>query len=233
VLEQSSFKAIFYREITHYHPTRGAPMSIGLRPTYHFRRELFLTTFRPAGPRPSRTGRARPLPTPDTHRINNRILAREVRVIDEEGGQLGIFPIRDAVDLAESKELDLVEVAPEAKPPVCRIMDYGKFKYREQKKEAEARKKRTEATVKEIRLRYRTDVGDLETKLKHAREFLQEGEKVKFLMRFKGREAMYLSLGQEKFEVISQRLSDIAQIEEKSPLAGRSIHMVLAPAKPK
>jgi translation initiation factor IF-3 len=195
-------------------------MSIGLRPTYHFRRELFLTTFRPAGPRPSRTGRARPLPTPDTHRINNRILAREVRVIDEEGGQLGIFPIRDAV-------------APEAKPPVCRIMDYGKFKYREQKKEAEARKKRTEATVKEIRLRYRTDVGDLETKLKHAREFLQEGEKVKFLMRFKGREAMYLSLGQEKFEVISQRLSDIAQIEEKSPLAGRSIHMVLAPAKPK
>jgi translation initiation factor IF-3 len=156
-----------------------------------------------------------------------------VRVIDEEGGQLGIFPIREAVDLAESRELDLVEVAPEAKPPVCRIMDYGKFKYREQKKEAEARKKRTEATVKEIRLRYRTDVGDLETKLKHAREFLEEGEKVKFLMRFKGREAMYLSLGQEKFDTISQRLADIAQIEEKSPLVGRSIHLVLAPAKPK
>lgn len=173
------------------------------------------------------------MPTPDTHRINGRILAREVRVIDEGGAQLGIFAIRDAIELAESKELDLVEVAPEAKPPVCRIMDYGKFKYREQKKEAEARKKRSESTIKEIRLRYRTDVGDLETKLKHAREFLVEGEKVKFSMRFKGREVMYLSLGQEKFDTISERLSDVAQVEERSPLAGRSIHIVLAPAKPK
>lgn len=196
-------------------------------------REFFLTTFRPAGPRPSRTVRSRPLPTPDTHRINSRIIAREVRVIDDAGGQLGIFPIREAIELAENRELDLVEVAPEAKPPVCRIMDYGKFKYREQKKEAEARKKRSESTMKEIRLRYRTDVGDLETKLKHAREFLQEGEKVKFSMRFKGREVMYLGLGQEKFESISQRLADIAQVEEKSPLAGRSIHIVLAPAKAK
>jgi translation initiation factor IF-3 len=192
-----------------------------------------LSTFRPAAPKPNRSNKAKPVPTSDTHRINGRILAREVRVIDEAGGQLGIYQIRDAIELAESKELDLVEVAPEAKPPVCRIMDYGKFKYKEQKKEAEARKKRSETILKEIRLRYRTDVGDLETKLKQAREFLLEGEKVKFSMKFRGREAMYLSLGQEKFTTVTQRLSDVAQVEESSPLFGRSIHIVMAPLKAK
>ncbi|MCO6429469.1 MAG: translation initiation factor IF-3 [Deltaproteobacteria bacterium] len=179
----------------------------------------------PRGPRPRRNE------TPDTHRINHRITAREVRVISDSGEQLGIMSIRDALQAAESAGLDLVEVAGQAKPPVCRIMDYGKFKYREQKKEAEAKKKRTENTTKELRVRYRTDVGDLETKLKQARQFLEEGDKVKFTMRFKGREAMYLSLGSQKFDQIAERLSDVATIDDRSPPVGRQIQITFAPLR--
>jgi len=138
---------------------------------------------------------------------------------------------RQALALAEETGLDLVEVAPNSNPPVCRIMDYGKFKYREQKKEAEARKNRSETTLKELRIRYITDSGDLEVKLKKAREFLLEGNKVKFSMRFRGREVMYQDLGAEKFKAIIESLSDISQIDERSPLGGRQIHIVLAPGK--
>ncbi len=173
----------------------------------------------------------RPQVPQDAHRINEFILAREVRVIAPDGEQLGVLQIRDALTKAQELELDLVEVAPTAKPPVCKILDYGKFKYKEQKKEAEARKNRTETTIKELRLRYRTDVGDLETKLKQARDFLAEGDKVKFVMRFKGREAMYLDLGKEKFEQIVQRLSDIAVIDDRSPAMGRQIHITFTPSK--
>lgn len=168
---------------------------------------------------------------PDTHRINHRITAREVRVVTDEGEQLGVMPLKDALQIAEQSGLDLVEVAGQASPPVCRVMDYGKFKYREQKKEAEARKKRTEIETKELRIRYITDVGDLETKLKQAREFLEEGNKVKFSMRFKGREAAYLNLGVQKFDTLVERLSDVASIDERSPAVGRMIHIVFAPAK--
>lgn len=171
----------------------------------------------------------RPQPPPDTHRINEYITAREVRVISPTGEQLGVLQLRDAITRAQELELDLVEVAPQAKPPVCKILDYGKFKYREQKKEAEAKKNRTETTLKELRIRYRTDVGDLEVKLKQARDFLAEGDKVKFSMRFKGREAMYMDLGREKFDTIISRLSDVAAVDERSPLMGRQIHIVLAP----
>jgi len=173
--------------------------------------------------------------TPDAHRINGRILAREVRVITDAGEQLGILAIRDALLAAEKAELDLVEVSPNATPPVCKIMDYGKFKYKEQKKAAEAKKNRTETTLKELRIRYATDVGDLETKLKQARDFLVEGDKVKFSMRFRGREVAYISLGVEKFNTIVERLSDIAIVDERSPAYGRQIHIVLAPSsgKPK
>jgi len=167
----------------------------------------------------------------EAHKINDRITAKEVRLIAEDGEQLGILPLKDAIRMAEEQDLDVVEVAPMAKPPVCRLMDYGKFKYKEQKKEAEARKKRSENTVKELRIRYRTDSGDLETKLKHAREFLEEGDKVKFSMRFKGREVMYMQLGDEKFNQIIEKLSDIASVDEKSPLSGRQIHLTLAPKK--
>lgn len=169
----------------------------------------------------------------DAHRINHRINAREVRVISETGEQLGILLTRQALELAESKDLDLVEVAATANPPVCRIMDYGKFKYKEQKKETEAKKKRTENTIKELRIRYRTDKGDLDTKLKHAREFIEEGDKVKFSMRFKGREAMYVNLGLEKFDEITKLLADVAVVDEKSPPYSKNIYVIYAPAKNK
>lgn len=168
---------------------------------------------------------------PDLHRINESITAKEVRVISPTGEQLGILSIRDALTKAQEFELDLVEVAGQAKPPVCKILDYGKFKYKEQKKEAEARKNRSETTTKELRLRYRTDIGDLEIKLKQAREFLAEGDKVKFVMRFKGREAMYLDLGKEKLDQIQQNLADVAVVDERSPTSGRQIFITFAPAK--
>jgi len=167
----------------------------------------------------------------DSHRINNNIRVPEVRVIDDEGKQLGVMATSHAMQLAEDKGLDLVEVSPNSKPPVCKFMDYGKFKYREQKKETEAKKKRVETSLKELRIRYRTDSGDLETKLKKAREFLEEGDKVKFSMRFRGREVMYVDLGVEKFEEIIQELKDVAVVDERSPARGRQIHIVLAPSK--
>ncbi|WKZ57496.1 MAG: translation initiation factor IF-3 [Bdellovibrionota bacterium] len=188
-----------------------------------------MNTFR--RPMPFRGPRRGPPPPPDAHRINDRILAKEVRVISESGEQLGILPTRTAITMAEEIGLDLVEVAPTSQPPVCRIMDYGKFKYKEQKKEAEAKKKRSEVVIKELRIRYRTDVGDLETKLKQAREFIAEGNKVKFTMRFKGRENMYRNLGIEKFEELIQRLADVAIVDDRSPPVGGQIHITFAPAK--
>lgn len=139
--------------------------------------------------------------------------------------------VKDALTKAQELELDLVEVSGNAKPPVCKILDYGKFKYKEQKKETEAKKNRTETTLKELRIRYRTDKGDLDVKLKQTRDFLAEGFKVKFSMRFKGREAMYLDLGREKFDAIAQHLADCAVVDERSPISGRQIHIVFAPAK--
>lgn len=151
--------------------------------------------------------------------------------MSDSGEQLGVMQLRDALTAAEQAGLDLVEVAPTAQPPVCRIMDYGKFKYKEQKKEAEARKKRSETTVKELRIRYRTDVGDLETKLRQSREFLEEGHKVKFSMKFRGREVMYTGLGVEKFKQIIAQLADIADVDEKSPERGSQLYIVFAPKK--
>jgi len=188
-----------------------------------------LSTFKSGGPK--KRDWKKPVQTQESHRINDRISAREVRLIGEKGEQLGVLSIRDALAAAEAAGIDLVEVAPDANPPVCKLLDFGKLKYKEQKKEAEARKKRAENTVKELRIRYRTGVGDLETKLKHAREFLLEGDKVKFSMRFRGREEMYVGLGNEKFDQIIERLADIASVDERSPLAGKQIYLVLAPVK--
>lgn len=179
----------------------------------------------------NRGSRFRKPETPDAHRINGRIVAREVRVISDTGEQLGILSIRDALAAAERVELDLVEVSPNSTPPVCKIMDYGKFKYKEQKKAAEAKKHRTETETKELRIRYSTDSGDLETKLKQARDFIEEGNKVKFSMRFRGREVTYVNLGAQKFNTIAERLQDIAIIDERSPSTGRQIHIVFAPSK--
>lgn len=187
-----------------------------------------MNTFR--RPAPFRGPRRGP-PPPDAHRINDRISSKEVRVISETGEQLGILATRAAITMAEEIGLDLVEVSPNVQPPVCRIMDYGKFKYKAQKKEAEAKKKRTETVIKEIRLRYRTDIGDLETKLNQAREFLEEGNKVKFTMRFKGRENMYRNLGMEKFDEVIKLLADAATVDDRSPAVGAQLHVTFAPIK--
>ena len=186
-----------------------------------------MTTF----PRPNFRDRFKRPVTPDAHRINKRITAPHVLVISDSGEQLGTMLTSKAIEVAESRGLDLVEVAPNANPPVCKLMDYGKFKYKEQKKSAEAKKNRTETELKELRIRYITDSGDLEVKLKKAREFIAEGNKVKFSMKFRGREIMYQDLGVAKFNSIIESLSDVAAVDERSPLGGRQIHIILAPAR--
>jgi len=166
------------------------------------------------------------------YKVNKQINAQTVRVIDENGKQLGIMSLEEALALAEEKDLDLLEVAPNASPPVCRLVDYGKFKYLEQKKEAQAKKKRSIIEVKEIRLRYNTDVGDLETKLKLARKFFEEGNKVKFSMRFRGREKGFVDKGLEKLETIIQSLKDVCIVESQTKeLQGNQLVLVLSPLK--
>lgn len=167
----------------------------------------------------------------DAHRINHRITAREVLVIGAKGEQHGVMSVSQGVSLAQAEDLDLVEVSPNSQPPVCRIMDYGKFKYKEQKKEAEAKKNRSETTLKEIRLRYNTDIGDFNTKIAQAKEFIGEGHKVKFSMRFKGREAAFVSLGVDKFNQVVSELAQVAGVDERSPAFGKQIHIIFSPIK--
>lgn len=168
-------------------------------------------------------------PPPDQHRVNRYIRASHVRLIGPNGTQLGVVPIEEALRRAEEAQLDLVEVAPKAEPPVCRIMDYGKYKYQLHKKEAEARRKQTITTVKELRLGYRTDVGDLERQIQKGREFLLEGDRVKYVLRFRGREMAYQDLGREKLLKVCDALSDIAQPEGTPKMEGRMMSVVLAP----
>ena len=161
--------------------------------------------------------------------INEKITASQVRLIDENGEQRGIVSIDDARRMAEEAGLDLIELAPEADPPVCRILDYGKLKYKEQKKAAEARKKGAAATVKELRVSYRTDSHDLDTKVRKARNFLEGGDRVRFQMRFRGREVVYRDLGLEIFDRIAESLSDVAEVEERTPLVGMRMTVTLVP----
>ena len=168
-------------------------------------------------------------PPPDAHRINRHIRVPQVRLIGADGTQFGVVPIEDALRRSEEAQLDLVEVAPTAQPPVCRILDYGKFKYQQHKKEAEARKKQATTTVKELRLGYRTDVGDLERQIAKAREFLIAGDRVKFALRFRGREMAYQNLGREKLMRVCEALSDMATVEGNPRMEGRLMGVVLAP----
>lgn len=172
-------------------------------------------------------------PPPDQHRINRYIRAPRVRLIGPDGTQIGIVPIEEALRRAEEVQLDLVEVAPNADPPVCRIMDYGKFKYQQHKKEAEARRKQATTTVKELRLGYRTDVGDLERQIQKGREFLSEGDRVKYVLRFRGREMAYQELGREKLLKVCEALSDIGAPEGTPKMEGRMLSIVLAPVSKK
>lgn len=159
------------------------------------------------------------------------IRAREVRVIDDEGGQLGILAIGEALAAAEQRGLDLVEVAPDAQPPVCRIMDYGKFKYQQSKRAAEAKKKQARIELKEVKMRPKTEDHDFQFKVKNARRFLEEGNKVKVTVMFRGREVTHPDFGRHLVEKMVAELADIAQAEGHPSMAGRFMTLVLAPKK--
>ena len=152
-----------------------------------------------------------------------------MRLIDEEGAQLGILSLREALTLAEQRGLDLMEVAPNAVPPVCRIVDYGKFRYEQTKKDREARKNQKQAELKEVRLKPKTDDHDLEVKAKQARKFLLGGDKVKFTVRFRGREIFHPDIGREMLEQMAEALRDVATIEQRPLMEGRALSLLLAP----
>ena len=154
---------------------------------------------------------------------------REVRVIDEDGTQLGIMPVRDARRIAEDKGLDLVNVAPTAKPPVCRVMDYGKFKYEQSKKEKETRKNQKVILLKEVRMTPNIEEHDFQVKLKNVQKFLSEGDKVKVSLRFRGREITHASLGQQVLLRLAQAATEQALVERMPRLDGRSMIMILSP----
>jgi translation initiation factor IF-3 len=165
-------------------------------------------------------------------RVNARIRSPEVRVIGADGSQVGILPIRDALRLAEEQALDLVEVAPLAKPPVCKIIDYGKFKYEQKKKATDARKNQVVVQVKEVKMRPKTDTHDFDFKANHARRFLEEGDKVKASIVFRGREMAHQEIGLEHLNRLAERLSDVGIIEQPPRMEGRAMGMLIAP-KPK
>ena len=158
------------------------------------------------------------------------ITARQLRVIGAEGEQLGILEKHNAIAAAEDLGLDLVEVAPTADPPVCRIMDYGKFKYEQSKKAQVAKKKQRIIQVKEIKVRPKTDSHDLETKAKHARKFLEEGNKIKGTVRFRGREIVHTDRGHLVLKKLMELLTDVAVVEAPAKMEGRNMIMVLAPS---
>ncbi|MCK9196474.1 MAG: translation initiation factor IF-3 [Syntrophales bacterium] len=149
----------------------------------------------------------------------------------EEGRQLGIMPLKEALDLAAKAGLDLVEISPTASPPVCRIMDYGKFRYQQSKKIQDARKSQTTIQIKEIRLRPKTEEHDLEVKVRHIKKFLQQNDKVKITMMFRGREISYADLGKKVMEKLRDALMDVGVIETHPRLEGRSMIMVIVPKK--
>ena len=162
-------------------------------------------------------------------RTNRRIKAREVRVIGPEGEQLGVLPIEQALARAQELGMDLVEVSPMAKPPVCKIMDYGKFKYLEKKKQNEAKKKQVVVQLKEVKLRPRTEEHDYDVKLKKVREFLGEANKARITVMFRGREMSHKELGQKVLQRVIEDLRDVAVIEAAPRVEGRQMFMILAP----
>jgi len=164
-------------------------------------------------------------------RINQGIRVPQVRVIDFEGKQLGILPIAEALAEAGKVGMDLVEVAPNSNPPVCRIMDYGKFRYQQSKKLQVARKSAATVQIKEMRLRPKIDEHDREIKIRKVKEFLEEGDKVKISMLFRGREIAYTSIGLKIMESIREELESIATVEQHPKIEGRSMVMVVSPKK--
>ncbi|HHY92731.1 MAG TPA: translation initiation factor IF-3 [Firmicutes bacterium] len=161
--------------------------------------------------------------------VNEQIRVREVRLVDEAGQQLGIMLTREALRLAQEKGLDLVKVAPDAKPPVCRIMDFGRYKYEQSKREKEARKKQKVITIKEIRIRPNIDDHDYEVKLRNMQRFLTDGDKVKVTVRFRGRQMTHTEAGHELLAKMAEQLKDLGIVEREPRLEGNQMIMILAP----
>lgn len=163
--------------------------------------------------------------------INEQISAREVLVIDTDGTQLGVLKIEEALRVAENKKLDLVNVAPTARPPVCRIMDYGKYRYEQSKREREARKKQKLIAVKEVKFRPNIDQHDFEVKMKNARRFLEDGDKVKITVMFRGREITHSSIALRLCEHLAEEVKQYGTVERPPKLEGRNMIMILTPVK--
>jgi len=166
-------------------------------------------------------------------RINNEIFSKEVRVVDEQGKMLGIMSRNEALRLAEERELDLIEIAPQAKPPVCKIIDFGKYQYELQKKEKHQKKQQQQQQMKEIRFKWRVDVHDFNFKVRHARNFIEEGNKVKASVIFRGREITHQEIGIQVLERFVLALQDIAKVDQQVRSEGKSISVILAPDKTK
>jgi translation initiation factor IF-3 len=162
-------------------------------------------------------------------RINREIRAKEVRVIDPEGKQLGILPVFEALRLATNYELDLVEVSPKSEPPVCRIMDYGKFKYQQSKKAHDAKKKQAVVHLKEVKMRPKTEEHDFQFKLRHIERFLKEGNKTKITIVFRGRELAHPDLGRNMLNRVTEESKEWGKVEQLPKFEGRNFVMVLAP----
>jgi translation initiation factor IF-3 len=190
------------------------------------------------GPKPAFSPRPRPFPSRDRNfnrddkddvRLNERIRVPQVRLIDENGEQVGIVPTSQALQMARDKGLDLMEVSPNAQPPVCKICDYGKFKYEKKKKEHQARKNQVVVKVKEVQLRPNTDQHDLDYKIKNSHEFLEEGDKVKFTILFRGREIAHTEPGFAMCREVIERLKEVGVVEAPPKLEGKKLIMILAP----
>ncbi len=167
--------------------------------------------------------------TEEEPRINDRIRAREVRLVGDDGQQIGIKPLPEALTIARGRDLDLVEVAANANPPVCRIMDYGKWKYEAAQKAKESRKKSRHQDVKEMKYRPKIGAGDFDTKTKKVEKFLSEGHKVKITIMFRGREVFHPELGMDILDRVAERVDDVGKVEQPGRLDGRNMTMVLAP----
>ena len=171
-----------------------------------------------------------PVPQKDGPRANRDIRGvRDVQLIDQEGQNRGVVPFFDALKIAEDAGLDLVEIAPNSAPPVCKILDYGRFRFLEQKKQAEARKKQKTVEVKEIKLRPGIDKHDYDTKMKAVRRFFEEGDKVKLTMRFRGREMAHTDLGMRLLDKVRDEMGELAKVESAPMMEGRQMVMILAP----
>jgi translation initiation factor IF-3 len=167
------------------------------------------------------------------HRLNGEIQAREIRLIGVDGEIVGIMSAREALQMAEELDTDLVEISPNATPPVCRLMDYGKFKYQEQKKAAEAKAKQHVIQIKEIKFRPATDENDYNVKMRNIKRFLEDGDKVKITLRYRGREMAHQDIGMRLLERVRDELAEAAQVESMPKLEGRQMIMMLAPPRKK